>query len=64
MRETGKDDTQYTHQEYRMAGIAHLLLHDEVEEFYYKGKQISRKEADAQVACFQAQVKKGKEAGR
>lgn len=54
MRETGKDDTQYTHQEYRMAGIAHLLLQDEVEEFYYKGKQISRKEADAQVACFQA----------
>lgn len=37
---------EYTHGEYRSAGIAHVLNKDQEYEFFYRGKLISKEKAN------------------
>lgn len=43
---------EYTHGEYRSAGVAHVLNLDQEYEFYYRGKLIPKEEADDLVREF------------
>lgn len=47
---------EYTHGDYRLAGVAHVLNTDQEYEFYYRGKLITKEKADDLVRDY----KKGK----
>jgi hypothetical protein len=42
----------YTHEEYRSAGVAHLMNLEQECEFYYRGKPIAREQADEMVKMY------------
>lgn len=44
-REMNVED-KYTHSEYRTAEVARILNEDQLYEFYYRGKLISKEQAD------------------
>lgn len=39
----------FSHEQYRSAGVAHLLNYEQELEFYYRGKQITKEKADEMV---------------
>lgn len=39
----------FTHEQYRSAGVAHLVNIDQEIEFYYRGKSITKEQADEMV---------------
>lgn len=39
----------FSHDQYRSAGVAHLLNYDHELEFYYRGKPITKEKADEMV---------------
>lgn len=41
-----KNNEEYTHGEYRSAGIAHVLNKEQEYEFFYRGKLISKEKAN------------------
>lgn len=49
---------EYTHGEYRSAGVAHVLNKDQEYEFFYRGKLISKEKADDLVREFQQAKRK------
>lgn len=39
----------FSHEQYRSAGVAHLMNMDQELEFYYRGKPITKEQADRMV---------------
>lgn len=49
----------FSHEQYRSAGVAHLMNMDQELEFYYRGKPISKEEADKMVIEHYKKKRKG-----
>lgn len=53
-----EEKNKYTHMDYRKAKVVHLINKSKEEEFMYRGKSISKEEADSLVEEYLARKNK------